>query len=52
MFVYIILKLCVDVEEKLGLGSLVFGMAVEMPPIAYHEPQGDLSPPRPLKPPP
>ena len=33
------------------MGCLVFGMAVEMPPIEYREPQGDLSPPGPPKPP-
>ena len=38
MSVYIVLELCVDVEEKLG--SLVLGMAIEMHPIAYCEPRG------------
>ena len=50
MIVYIVLKLCVDVEGVrtyclMKLGYLVLGMADEMHPIAYRERRGGLSPP-------
>ena len=54
-YIYIILKLCVDVEGQktlyIILGSLMCGMAVGKHPLAYWEPQGAFFLPSPKPPP-